>query len=763
MSCGPAAILQQANLFRAQWEQDPAVLSTSPAITDQAIAPAPCSLWQQLSGDAGHAGLLLRNIASTNQKNIVLVVPESADRLRLFTEAISLLAPADRWKATFTTLGQNLPSTVTCRWSIAIAGTKRAREAIAHPGIDSIELEKLPTPPEDEFTAAARAGRMLAGPDAAPSQLIDPRRRKQAEQPPVASSAPVQEDVLNLESTASASTRQPPLQISAQTHPRNQHPAHVDDEPGKKVAIWIAAAALAMTAIALFTLSIGSDRDPSTAPGPPQNEQARNEATSPPGRKIDTRETDAGNAANKPSNGGLDNHSKEASSKSDDTEDQEGTTPANLDERKNDHSDQDKSSKTADESSNDPGGQSDVQKKNTDHEDATKKETPSEQQAWHKSDSCFIFIDEGTGHRLSDNTCQDLKGQEKLFHLPKNMSEMEHASTPESTDDPWKALELSTLKLKRLNSNIVFEGSPKPGAEFHFAIDGKYVGKRNPLRNPLPIDGLAPGTHIVTALELRQEKQFQVHKLEFTIEPPAPTGPNLVDMDLPEGESLLPVEGWQGLLVIDDQESPVEILMDLEPGDTIQACLVNTAQQGKYKHVPLEYDKKHSHLKRPNKHPNKHPNICEIEWNAKDNRLECMLNENRELFLLIQHDDRWWTIATQKTFKELESYAKVPCTPTTERPHHLTWDMPRNRPPRLLKPGWTYIEEDVWERTPSPGGGRRGNAFTPTLSIKSKEPNTWIITLKCKPKDYSNLPTPNRIELYDQYGLLLKILELKQN
>jgi hypothetical protein len=181
---GPGWLLQQDDLFCHQWDRDPIVLGSAPILPDSNITPSVCSTWKEVTGDAGHAGHVLRHLQREDRKPLVLVLPNGIPPLTLFAEAIALLDPADRWTATFTTLVQKLPSDAECAIQIAIAGTETARAALAHPGMLALAVTSMPACPEDAFTQAAREGTGLpafnsprAGLADPHKKLIDPRKR----------------------------------------------------------------------------------------------------------------------------------------------------------------------------------------------------------------------------------------------------------------------------------------------------------------------------------------------------------------------------------------------------------------------------------------------------------------------------------------------------------------------------------------------------------------------------------------------------------
>ncbi|MCH2136843.1 MAG: hypothetical protein MK101_09720 [Phycisphaerales bacterium] len=174
---GPAWVLGHGP-FAQQWNDAPAIRGTPPAIPSGMVPPGPCTLWQQVTGDAGHAGLVLDHMLGASRKTLTLVLPEGAPALEMMAQAIALLPPAQRWQATFTTLAQQLPAEATCALQVAIAGTQTAKTALAHPGMVALDASNMPPAGESAHVHAARSGQAIAatssGQDGS-AAMVDPR------------------------------------------------------------------------------------------------------------------------------------------------------------------------------------------------------------------------------------------------------------------------------------------------------------------------------------------------------------------------------------------------------------------------------------------------------------------------------------------------------------------------------------------------------------------------------------------------------------
>ena len=122
------------------------------------------SHWKKTTGDPGWAGVLAETLR--NDRPAVLIYPPGMELLPLFAEALSILPPEERWKATFTTfaVADNSHSeadatALPVHWFGAIRGTPEAKRLATIPGILLLDLtQPLGTPPEDELVLVARAG-----------------------------------------------------------------------------------------------------------------------------------------------------------------------------------------------------------------------------------------------------------------------------------------------------------------------------------------------------------------------------------------------------------------------------------------------------------------------------------------------------------------------------------------------------------------------------------------------------------------------------
>jgi GTPase-associated protein 1, N-terminal domain type 2/GTPase-associated protein 1, middle domain len=134
-------------------------------------SPAVCVSWENVTGDAGWAGVLAEQTLQNASRSITLIYSPGCDVLPLVVEAISLLPPDRQWRTTFSTYFTKLPAGVDCQWRFVLDGTPSADQARRNLQSPPIDLTKRTTPPsEGPLVEAARTGRL---PDASPDAALD--------------------------------------------------------------------------------------------------------------------------------------------------------------------------------------------------------------------------------------------------------------------------------------------------------------------------------------------------------------------------------------------------------------------------------------------------------------------------------------------------------------------------------------------------------------------------------------------------------------
>ncbi len=112
---GPAYLLGQPSVFLTSWDGRSGKLPYRKHIPDGEDPPLRCDRWQDIAGDAGWAGVLLRHIDEGKPEPIYLLAETDVPVIHLLREALAHLAPPQRWELTFSTHERQLPKKVRCQ------------------------------------------------------------------------------------------------------------------------------------------------------------------------------------------------------------------------------------------------------------------------------------------------------------------------------------------------------------------------------------------------------------------------------------------------------------------------------------------------------------------------------------------------------------------------------------------------------------------------------------------------------------------------
>ena len=155
---GPAWLLAQPGFCLTQFSGSPRVLPPSRPLPPGELLPARCVMWEQVTGDAGWAGVLVRQ-ALEKKQSAYLIFREGMELLPLLLEAQALLPPKERWEVTFSTYYTRLPPGVDCLWRCVLTGSAEAQEAQTARSALVLDLTRpLGPAPDDPWTQAARDG-----------------------------------------------------------------------------------------------------------------------------------------------------------------------------------------------------------------------------------------------------------------------------------------------------------------------------------------------------------------------------------------------------------------------------------------------------------------------------------------------------------------------------------------------------------------------------------------------------------------------------
>ncbi len=157
--CGPAALMQQPQFFRAEWSGEPQVIKVPKRVPSAAISGFKASAWERITGDAGWAGHLAQGILNKPDAITYVVFTPGLDMLQLVAEAMALLPPHARWAVTFNTYFISEVRGSTCNWRFVLPDSPLLASA-RRSGAQVLDLTKpLGTcTTNSPFVNAARTG-----------------------------------------------------------------------------------------------------------------------------------------------------------------------------------------------------------------------------------------------------------------------------------------------------------------------------------------------------------------------------------------------------------------------------------------------------------------------------------------------------------------------------------------------------------------------------------------------------------------------------
>lgn len=161
-TAGPAWLLAQPGVLSATWDGQVGQLPPRGRLPQGNIAAARCRAWQEATGDAGWAGVLLESFCKDGQKPAHLLHPAGLDPLALFAEALALLPPSQRWEVTFNTYARGSLQAGSHCWRALPLETPEAEGLERQDAGLVLNLgNRLGRAAESPFTDAARKGMAL--------------------------------------------------------------------------------------------------------------------------------------------------------------------------------------------------------------------------------------------------------------------------------------------------------------------------------------------------------------------------------------------------------------------------------------------------------------------------------------------------------------------------------------------------------------------------------------------------------------------------
>ena len=182
---GPASLLSMRDFMREEWAGEPKVVALKPVKREGRLASGPCRAWEELTGDAGWAGVLAESFLRDPERLVLLLFAPGQDILPLFVEALALLPAERRWDVTFSTYFTGLAPGTTCVWRALVHDSKEAHESLRFVNALRLDLTSgsLGRATGDALVEAARTG-------------VRPHDAKPRTAPPI---GPVEEEFVELE------------------------------------------------------------------------------------------------------------------------------------------------------------------------------------------------------------------------------------------------------------------------------------------------------------------------------------------------------------------------------------------------------------------------------------------------------------------------------------------------------------------------------------------------------------------------------------
>ncbi len=282
---GPANLLSMRGFMRDEWSGEPTVIALKPVKRETDPPSGVCRAWQELTGDAGWAGVLAESFLQAPDRLVVLLFAPGQDILPLFNEAISLLPVERRWDVTFSTYFTGLATGTTCTWRAIVQDSKDAHESLRFvnalrldltsrslgratggPLVDAARSGSRPhntparatsrTGPSDVvFAEAERVHVEFSSEDRTPASFRrtvaspQPLKQPQAQPAPPPQPPPDREPTYKMQpaSTSSASQSRPPRSLADVIEAESQRPA-------AGLGMWLGLGALALSFAALLSV-----------------------------------------------------------------------------------------------------------------------------------------------------------------------------------------------------------------------------------------------------------------------------------------------------------------------------------------------------------------------------------------------------------------------------------------------------------------------------------------------------------------------------
>lgn len=157
---GPANLLSTPGFLRTDWHGEPKLVPNCPAMREVHPRSGVSVAWEQITGDAGWAGVLAESFLREPDRLVILLFAPGQEILPLFAEAIALLPPERRWDVTFSTYFTGLLTGTTCCWRGMVHDSKEAHDSLRFVNALRLDLTdgSLGLAPPSLLVEAARRG-----------------------------------------------------------------------------------------------------------------------------------------------------------------------------------------------------------------------------------------------------------------------------------------------------------------------------------------------------------------------------------------------------------------------------------------------------------------------------------------------------------------------------------------------------------------------------------------------------------------------------
>ncbi len=157
---GPAWLLSQPGVMSSEWFGEPREFESEKILPEKnTMDCVRCDAWEQLTGDAGWAGVIVNSAMLDSTAPCSVVYPKGTDVLQLIHEALLLIPPELRWRVTFSTYFMEPFAGLRCAWRFCMDGTPAASAARQSPGLTIDLCIRGKCNRNGQFIEAARVGK----------------------------------------------------------------------------------------------------------------------------------------------------------------------------------------------------------------------------------------------------------------------------------------------------------------------------------------------------------------------------------------------------------------------------------------------------------------------------------------------------------------------------------------------------------------------------------------------------------------------------